>query len=158
MDQIHNEYRLKSSTGLTDLFVQSVTPADDAAVIGVIQIVHGMAEHTDRYLDVARYLCNEGFAVFMHDHAGHGRSVKSDGDLGFFGEKDGNERLVDDVKDPAKVEKELWKLVPPEEGNMLCHRFVWHGRAVCVARRPQCDRCCLAEVCRYCRSHAKKKR
>ena len=66
--------------------------------------------------------------------------------------------LVDDVKDPAKVEKELWKLVPPEEGNMLCHRFVWHGRAVCVARRPQCDRCCLAEVCRYGRSNAKKKR
>lgn len=105
MDQIHNEYRLKSSTGLTDLFVQSVTPADDAAVTGVIQIVHGMAEHTDRYLDVARYLCGEGFAVFMHDHAGHGRSVKSDDDLGFFGEKDGNERLVDDVKAVAQMAK-----------------------------------------------------
>ena len=57
--------------------------------------------------------------------------------------------LVDDIKEPAKVEKELWKIVPPEEGNSLCHRFVWHGRAVCIARRPQCDVCCLKDICKY---------
>ena len=57
--------------------------------------------------------------------------------------------LVDDVKEPAKVEKALWEIIPPEEGNQLCHRFVDHGRAVCVARRPQCDQCCLAGICRY---------
>lgn len=57
--------------------------------------------------------------------------------------------LVDDVKEPAKVEKALWEIVPPEEGNQLCHRFVDHGRAVCVARRPQCENCCLADICRY---------
>lgn len=55
--------------------------------------------------------------------------------------------LVDDVKEPAKVEKALWEIIPPEEGNQLCHRFVDHGRAVCVARRPQCDQCCLADIC-----------
>ena len=54
--------------------------------------------------------------------------------------------LVDDVKEPAKVEKALWEIIPPEEGNQLCHRFVDHGRAVCVARRPQCDQCCLAGI------------
>ncbi|SDB45251.1 MULTISPECIES: endonuclease III [unclassified Butyrivibrio] len=57
--------------------------------------------------------------------------------------------LVNDIKDPAKVEKELWKIVPPEEGNSLCHRFVWHGRAVCIARRPQCTSCCLKDICKY---------
>ncbi len=57
--------------------------------------------------------------------------------------------LVDDTKDPAKVEAQLWKIVPPKEGNSLCHRFVWHGRAVCVARRPQCDKCCLKDICKY---------
>ena len=57
--------------------------------------------------------------------------------------------LVNDIKEPAKVEKELWKIVPPEEGNSLCHRFVWHGRAVCVARRPQCSICCLKDICKY---------
>ncbi len=56
--------------------------------------------------------------------------------------------LVDDIKEPAKVEKELWKIIPPEEGNDLCHRFVDHGRAVCIARRPDCAECCLKDICR----------
>ena len=57
--------------------------------------------------------------------------------------------LVDGIKEPAKVERELWKIVPPEEGSDLCHRFVHHGRAVCVARRPECGRCCLADICAH---------
>ncbi|SFP79409.1 endonuclease-3 [Butyrivibrio proteoclasticus] len=56
--------------------------------------------------------------------------------------------LVDNIKEPAKVEKELWKIIPPEEGNSLCHRFVTHGRAVCVARRPKCEECCLRDICK----------
>ncbi len=56
--------------------------------------------------------------------------------------------LVDDEKDPAKVEKALWKIIPPKEGNSLCHRFVTHGRAVCVARRPKCTECCLKDICK----------
>ena len=38
--------------------------------------------------------------------------------------------LVDGIREPAKVEKELWKIIPPEEGNDFCHRLVDHGRAV----------------------------
>lgn len=57
--------------------------------------------------------------------------------------------LVDGIKDPVKVEKALWKIIPPEEGSDLCHRFVHHGRAVCVARRPDCPRCCLKDICRH---------
>ena len=57
--------------------------------------------------------------------------------------------LVDNVKEPAKVERELWKIIPPAEGNGFCHRLVGHGRAVCTARtKPYCDKCCLADVCR----------
>ena len=56
--------------------------------------------------------------------------------------------LVHGIKDPKKVEMELWKIIPPEEGNSLCHRFVDHGRAVCTARTtPYCDKCCLADIC-----------
>lgn len=56
--------------------------------------------------------------------------------------------LVDGIKDPGKVEKELWRLIPANEGNDFCHRLVDHGRAVCTARTaPYCDRCCLKEVC-----------
>ncbi|MBQ7896131.1 MAG: hypothetical protein IJ364_06210, partial [Oscillospiraceae bacterium] len=43
------------------------------------------------------------------------------------------EILVDQIREPAKVERELWKIIPPEEGNDLCHRFVHHGREVCIA-------------------------
>ncbi|MCD8130350.1 MAG: endonuclease III [Lachnospiraceae bacterium] len=61
--------------------------------------------------------------------------------------------LVDNIKEPAKVEKELWKIIPPGEGNDLCHRFVDHGRAVCTARtKPYCERCCLNDICAYCRA------
>lgn len=57
--------------------------------------------------------------------------------------------LVDDIKEPTKVEKELWKLIPPEEGNDFCHRLVDHGRAVCTARtKPYCDKCCLNDICK----------
>jgi len=57
--------------------------------------------------------------------------------------------LVDGIKEPAKVEKELWKIIPPEEGSDFCHRLVEHGRAVCTARTtPYCDRCCLRDLCK----------
>ncbi len=54
-----------------------------------------------------------------------------------------------DTKDPYKVELQLKKILPPEESNDFCHRCVLHGRAVCVARRPKCDICCLGEICRF---------
>lgn len=57
--------------------------------------------------------------------------------------------LVDNIKEPKKVEMALWKIIPPEEGSDLCHRLVYHGRAVCTARtKPYCDRCCLSDVCK----------
>ncbi len=57
--------------------------------------------------------------------------------------------LVKGIKEPAKVEKELWKIIPPEEGNDLCHRMVLHGRDICTARtHPHCDKCCLQDVCK----------
>ncbi len=56
--------------------------------------------------------------------------------------------LVDNLKEPKKVEMALWKIVPPEEGSDFCHRLVYHGREVCTARtKPYCDRCCLENIC-----------
>lgn len=52
------------------------------------------------------------------------------------------------TKDPKKVELELKKILPPEESNDFCHRCVLHGRAVCVARRPKCDKCVMSDVCK----------
>lgn len=57
--------------------------------------------------------------------------------------------LVDGIKDPKKVEMALWKIIPPEEGNDLCHRFVDHGREICTARTaPFCENCCLKDICK----------
>lgn len=56
--------------------------------------------------------------------------------------------LVDGIKEPKKVEMELWKLIPPEESNNFCHRLVDHGREVCSARtRPHCENCCVRDLC-----------
>ena len=62
--------------------------------------------------------------------------------------------LVDGIKEPKKVEMALWKIIPPEEGSDLCHRFVMHGRAVCNARKPECEKCCLNDICRYAAENA----
>ena len=57
--------------------------------------------------------------------------------------------LVDNIKEPKKVEMALWKIIPPEEGNDFCHRLVYHGRAVCTARTtPYCHKCCLSDICK----------
>ena len=57
--------------------------------------------------------------------------------------------LTDGSKDPAKGEQQLRAVLPPEESNDFCHRMVLHGRAVCIARRPQCQSCTLRPWCDY---------
>ena len=55
--------------------------------------------------------------------------------------------LVDNLKDPVKIEMELRKLLPPEHSSDFCHCIVLHGRAVCDARKPDCAACCLKHLC-----------
>lgn len=52
------------------------------------------------------------------------------------------------LSDQKKIELELKKLLPPEESNDFCHRLVLHGRAVCSARSPKCESCCMNGFCR----------
>ena len=53
-----------------------------------------------------------------------------------------------ETKDPVKVETALRKLLPPDESNNFCHRTVLHGRAVCTARKANCEACILNEFCK----------
>ena len=57
--------------------------------------------------------------------------------------------ITDGSKDPVKVEMQLRKCIPPEESNDFCHRMVLHGRALCMARSPQCGECPLRPLCDY---------
>ena len=66
-------------------------------VRAVLQIVHGMSEHMERYDEFGRYLSARGVAVVGHDHLGHGLTAKDEEELGFFGWPDGNEYLIGDI-------------------------------------------------------------
>ncbi len=57
--------------------------------------------------------------------------------------------LVDGLREPEKIERELRKCLPPEKSSDFCHRIVLHGRAVCTARKPRCEACTLRSVCQF---------
>ncbi len=57
--------------------------------------------------------------------------------------------LVDDCKEPVKIEMALRKILPPEQSSDFCHCLVLHGRAVCDARKPACERCCVRHLCQH---------
>lgn len=61
------------------------------------------------------------------------------------------------IKDAAKIEKILRDILPPEESNDFCHRLVLHGRAVCNARSPKCDICCMNSFCKFALENKNKK-
>jgi endonuclease-3 len=49
--------------------------------------------------------------------------------------------------DPVKIERDLQKLVPRRDWGRFPHLLIWHGRRICIARRPLCERCVLADLC-----------
>lgn len=55
--------------------------------------------------------------------------------------------LVDGLKEPEKIEKVLREILPPDQSSDFCHRIVYHGRAVCDARSPHCESCCVKHLC-----------
>ncbi len=57
--------------------------------------------------------------------------------------------LVDGLKEPVKIEMALRKILPPEHSSDFCHCIVLHGRAVCDARRPNCEVCCVKHLCQH---------
>ena len=60
--------------------------------------------------------------------------------------------------EPYKVEKDLVKIIPPEEGSDLCHRLVFFGREICKARKPLCGECCLNYICTYYQKECEEKK
>ncbi len=70
---------------------------DEKEYKGIFQIAHGVSEHIERYDEFARFLAAAGYIVCGNDHLGHGKSVDSFDDMGFFAEEDGDVRMVDDM-------------------------------------------------------------
>ncbi len=105
-------YTYKSSSGLCDICAFGYFPAEYVNLRGAVQIAHGMAEHHERYEDFISYLNDNGIAVFINDHLGHGESVANDSQLGFFGEKDGYINLVEDARILTEIAKSEIHEVP----------------------------------------------
>lgn len=80
--------------------------------IGVLQIVHGMAEYIDRYDNFAKYMTEHGFNVIGHDHLGHGYSVSNEHDYGFFAEENGDKIIIEDMHSVTQYAREKWEELP----------------------------------------------
>ena len=89
------DFYFESSTGVNRLHARKCLP--DGTPRGVVPIAHGIAEHIRRYDDFMNFLAENGFVAVGNDHLGHGESVESPSELGFFAESDGWDRVVEDM-------------------------------------------------------------
>lgn len=103
MTVIKNEFTFPSVSSLADIHACSYKP--EGEIVAAVQIAHGMAEHLERYENFANVLCQNGFAVYINDHLGHGQSVSSKDELGYFGEKEGWKNFVEDCHELTKIAK-----------------------------------------------------
>lgn len=127
LEFLTKEYTFPSHSGLCDIYAQSAAPIDYGSIKGIVQISHGMAEYSNRYARFALELCKHGYAVFVSDHVGHGYSVTDNDMLGFFGETDGEEHWVEDLKT-------LTDIIKNEYPDLPCY-MLGHGMGSLIARK-----------------------
>ncbi len=104
--------KFQSSNGIDNLSGKIFYNEKTYPFNGLIQIVHGMWEHTDRYRDFAEYFVNNGYVVAIHNHLGHGSATDEVENLGYFGEKDGNKYIIKDTYNFSKIIKQLYPELP----------------------------------------------
>ena len=101
-----NEFFIPSTDGRHKLHCISYIPQNEPEKL--FFIVHGMAEHIERYETFMQTLADNGFAVFAHDHVGHGKSVESDFELGFIAYQKGYKILINDVDEVVKYGQKIY--------------------------------------------------
>lgn len=94
----------KSSTGVNTIHALICTPEQSPR--GIVQIVHGISEHIDRYKNFMEFLAENGFAVIGNDHLGHGKSVAKPEEKGLFCENDGWGHVVSDLVKVNEIARE----------------------------------------------------
>ena len=104
------EFSFRSTSDVCN--IRGVRYIPDGEIKAILQISHGMQEFIDRYEDFAKYLCDKGYLVVGNDHLGHGGSINTKDDWGYFAEKDGNRALLDDLYEVTKITKENYPNLP----------------------------------------------
>ena len=92
---MRDEFYFPSKDGNTEIHTIEWKP--EGEVRAVLQICHGMVEYIKRYDEFAQFLCEKGFYVVGNDHLGHGKSVQSKSEYGFFEKKYGNACVLGDI-------------------------------------------------------------
>ncbi len=93
------------------LEISCLTFVPDRQPKKIVQLVHGMTEYKERYEEFMEYLCDKGYIVAIHDHRGHGKSVKDKADLGYMYDKTGV-AIVNDAYQFTKILKEKYPNLP----------------------------------------------
>lgn len=104
------KFTFMSSSGVCNISAVRYIP--DKPVKAILQIAHGMVEYIDRYDKFATFLCENGILVTGNDHLGHGDSVLSKEDWGYFCEKEGYLRVLDDMHILTTLTKKEYPDVP----------------------------------------------
>ena len=84
----------------------------EGEVRAIVQLSHGMVEFIDRYKPLAEDLAGRGILVTGHDHLGHGGSIRTKDDYGYFAQPDGNRAVLDDLHAMTTLTKQLYPGVP----------------------------------------------
>lgn len=111
MNYEKSTFYFKSSNGVNNVACYLYVPAQTAPK-AVVQISHGMCEYLARYEDFISFLCGRGFIVCGNDHIGHGASVNTPDELGFFAENNGWRCLVKDVVTLSRCIQERYPDLP----------------------------------------------
>ncbi len=105
------EFYFLSSNEKNNIRTRLYTP-ESGNIRATVQIAHGIAEHCERYDEFCRFLCDNGFAVYINDHLGHGKSVQGDAIKGYFAPKDGWMKVVSDMHTIYTISAEEYPEVP----------------------------------------------
>lgn len=118
----------KIKSACDELMLDVLTVVPDGEIKGIVQISHGMAEHKERYIPFMEFLAKNGYVTVIHDHRGHGKSVKSKADLGYFYEENA-EYVVEDLHQITTFIKNKYPnqkviLLGHSMGSMIVRKYI----------------------------------
>ena len=122
------EEKIKIISEVDELEIDCLLIQREGEIKGVVQLAHGMNEHKERYIDFMKYLAENGYASFINDHRGHGKSLKNEEDIGYFYENEA-EAVIEDLYQITRYLKEKFNgkkiiLFGHSMGSMIVRKYI----------------------------------